>query len=207
MRARFEIELKDNKVMVYSQQCYENTMTFNLLQQITKSIVIPICDTYTLQEDGFYTLWHCKVPTLQWLKECNISELVKYSNVYIIKDNIVYKYLYKTDEFIEISGDYLINNIRNSNIVYDYKNFFSLFYLKECLLKFINESFSIKDCSRLSKIENEKIVFERNNILMFYNLLKYYIDCEKYYIAQEILDKLQNCYNYCTSTKKCGCNG
>lgn len=237
MRAEFNIKLKDNNLIVSSNIKFKNAIAVNILIQNTtkeQSIINTYLandsideSEFNLSNDGFYTIYHVIIPTLEWLKQAitDVSEMIKYDNIYVTDKKQIYKYYYKTNKLIPIDSQEIleINCNSKTNIISEHKDLFLYYYLRNCLINFLDYDFQnlIKNCSdkkysingnccNSRTLSNKEIKFRRDIILMFLNLIKYYVYCEKYYTAQELLEEFINCYGYCSDNIKintCNCHG
>lgn len=237
MLKNFSIEQKDNKIIVSSENKTEDTMILNVLinNTIDSSDIVSQCladdsvdeSQFELDKDGFYTIYRIVIPTLKWISDRtdDITEILKYDNIYVIDDNTLYKYYYKTQKLVPIDTEEIIeiNSDSKTNIKKEYINFFSYYFLEQCFLDFTNainaqyiqcypKKYTNGNCGcGRQEFSSSLLKFRRNTILMFLNLIKYYIKCKNFWEAYKLLDQFNNCYKFCKSNlqykKSCGCNG
>lgn len=205
----------------YTRFKYSETLTIDVLQRITSSEIKHIITEYTphtseadsvrfpLPEDGFYSVDHVVLPTLEWLESVKDLDLSYYVNGVYVTDGVAcYIYRNNTLEPVDLEEVLNVNPEYTTISIASYK-VFSIDRLKKC---FINIATKILNtavkCNNLSK----ETRFNRDFLLMTITVINFYLEQNEYTQAELVLENL-GCHNLCNSTEAvafnktpCGCN-
>lgn len=221
MRARFDIEQKDCNILI-TGDCGDipcsQTVKLNILQKNTtkgSSLVESFLTydndmAYTLTSDGYYTIYHLVIPTVEWLNLNNDDNHLNRKfgeEIYVASGKTILKY--NGESYENVTLEELLECKEKSNFGIEKKDFFSLCIIEQCLQSKIQELLEIENnCSYTSDTPKEELKYRRDMINMFLNMIRYYADCGKYWEAQRLLEKLNNCYQFCSEedNTQCECN-
>lgn len=169
--------------------------------------------TVNIPSDGAYITYYIILPTVQWLQaqlEKGTDILNLYSLVYVIDNSHIYKYI--DSELTEIPLDEILEiNPDKTTISISSKISFSICRLNDCYISLCKHILN----NQLSKCENQnlsELTFKRDYIWMTVNVIKYLVEQEQYMEAQNILDQINRCNQFCynnyvsNNTYECGCN-
>lgn len=206
---------------------YSETCTINIIQRNTATSE-EILDTiitdhtsyldeahYQLQRDGFYTIHHFIIPTVDWLeqelkKEHSILE--KGIELYVCDCNSVYRYCDGT--LTEVSPEVLSEiNTENTTISRISINQFSICYLYDCYISLCRQIFERINYRCMNKSNLDEIKFKRDFLWMTINIIKYYVELNQLLEAQRLLEEVNFCGGLCNEqgivkqqSSGCGCN-
>lgn len=230
--------IKGNNIMITgdSKVCkipWDQTVTLNILQRNTveKQTIVDQCvilhsgideGMFNNLEDGYYTVYHLIIPNINWLEsnKKDISEFYRYNNIYVYKEEIIYKYDVRADKLLDVDLEQLLEiNCNATNIISECKDIFIYNKLENCVISLLNSSLSslVRKCLEKEQKENtktdsKKLLYNRDFTYMILNMIKYYVHCEDYYEAERLLEEFNICFGYCDdvdvsgSTIKCKCH-
>lgn len=165
-----------------------------------------------LGEDGYYTIYHIILPTVDWFNKQNnqqYNNFKKYKDIYVSNGKNIYLLqngqleLFNPIEFITN-----INLKRSTAVKFEQQFFFTCYlwkcyiYLCKQLLNSLSEKTTImgnhslkknKDLSGLSK----DLIYRRDFIWATINVLNYLIDACQFEEAEKILEEVQRCNGMC----------
>lgn len=164
---------------------------------------------YTFKQDGYYTIYHIIVPTLEGYYNM-LEKDPDFFNDYhcvIVYDNGVFKEIHDDDIF-EVKLD-TIHTIYNdpyldTTVACSHKEIFIKCHLEDCYVDYSKKLLEaqLRNCTR--NIEGQ---FERDFLWMTLNVINYYIEYGQYNEAQRILEQVNYCNGFCNNNNKdCGCN-
>lgn len=207
---------------------YSETITINIIQYTSVKETSLLETTFTehtsyldeayanLEKDGFYTVTHIIVPSLQWLvnelqKEDNFTKFTN-KNIYVSDGQKIYQYL--NGELKEKPIEIFIDlNVEDTTISRVCKQTFAVYYLYQCYITICKEILNnaIIDCHR-SNSDLQSLIFKRDFLKMTISVLQYHIEFNQLYEAQRILETVNYCGTFCSNipSKKlnnsgCGC--
>ena len=201
---------------------YSETCTINVVKAITSKqeelLNVFYSDHLTesdsirviLPRDGFYSVDHLVLPTLDWLEKVKLQDLSEYLFIYVTDGTQVYKYIDGKLELTDIEEITEVNPERTTISISRFK-VFNMDGLKQCYtqaaLKILNNA--VTRC----KTVDDEIRFNRDFLWMTINVINYYLEWDKYSEAQIVLENL-GCTNLCpepngnydTPKSGCGCH-
>ena len=206
---------------------YSETCTINIIQRNTatsEEILDSIITDHTsyldeihyqLQQDGFYTIHHFIIPTVDWLKqelEKEHSILEKNIELYVCDCNTIYRYYDGT--LTEVSPEVLSEiNTENTTISRISIDQFSICYLYDCYISLCKQIFKRINYRCMNKSNLDEIKFKRDFLWMTINIIKYYVELNQLLEAQRLLEEVNFCGGLCNEQKTvkqqssgCGCN-
>lgn len=205
----------------YTRFKFSETCTIDALNRITSQEVTTQLTTYTqhdseadsvrftLAEDGFYSVDHVVLPTVEWLYKVKDLDLSYYKNgiyvtdgyqCYVYKNNILSPV--EIQEIINVNPEYTTISIASYKV-------FSIDRLKHCYMNLARNI--LNSAGRCLKVDSA-IRFNRDFLLMTITVINFYLEENEYTEAELVLEQL-GCYNLCNATntkpfnsKPCGCN-
>lgn len=170
---------------------------------------------YTFDKDGYYSIYHIILPTMDWYKS-NPDFINDYDCV-VVYDKGKFKVIYHgTPEIKEVDLDYvfLIGASPNleSTIAYSEKEVFITCHLEKC---YVDYSKDLLDTQLNACKRNIDGQFERDFLWMTLNVIDYYIGFGQFNEAQRILEQVNYCNGFCKENQcnkckpkksDCGCN-
>lgn len=173
---------------------------------------------FTVKRDGYYTVHHIIIPTVQWFENTyqlqNDEYRKAFGTVYIIdEDNKLYKY---TEEgFVECTVKEIVERnhegttIQKCIIDVFYTGFLQLCYINYCRKLFSNLT---KGCN-YSPEETKDLTYARDFLWMTLNTIDYQISFKQYMEAQRVLEMTNYCGGFCQNQELnagpnigCGCS-
>lgn len=206
---------------------YSETYTINIIQKTTTSdeqVVETIFTDHTsyldeayykFQQDGFYTVHHLILPSLEWLEnELQKDESILNTNVGIYVSDCKNIYYYNNGELItKSSNEIILLNTDNTTISKISVDRFSICYLYDCFIYLCKQIFSKINYKCLDKSNLGDLQFKRDFVWMSINVIKYYVELNQLFEAQRILEEINYCGGFCNEQQLsvqqntgCGCN-
>lgn len=221
------LEDTNYSILRYFNYKYSETCTINVLQHNTSSKQSLYSVIYTdhssyldeaiipINKDGYYTVYHMVLPTVDWLKDKLKNpefDLSIYSSIYVTDGQKVYKAVDTVLQECDITEITQVN-IYNTTISRCEKELFHFYDLYSCYINMCNDIFnkSILRCPDKNQ-DLKDIRYNRDFIWSAINVIKFYIENNEYESAQLLLEKLDSCNGICKQqTKngqmyKCGCS-
>ena len=212
---------------------YSQTATINIIQKntIDKEEIVQTIITnhngyldeayYQIQQDGFYTIYHIILPTIDWLKveikkDNSFVRSIKNYSIYVCDCDRIYEYV--NDTLKEISSEILsqVNSVNTTISILKQDSFF-ICNLFACYISLCNQLFkTLYKCDTCKETDNSKtlIRYKRDFIWSTINVLKYYIQSENFLEAQRVLENVEYCGGICNDRESnngqksgCGCSG
>lgn len=206
---------------------YSETCTVNIIQQNTVESE-QIIDTvftdhisyldeihYKLNKDGFYTIHHFILPSLEWFekeiqKEHSILE--KNIDIYICDCENIYHYC--KGELVKVDPEVIVEvNTNNTTISKISIDQFSIYYLYNCYINLCKQIFQNTYYKCFDNSNLKDINFKRDFIWMAINVIKYYVGLNQLLEAQRLLEEINYCGGICNERvsikqqrSRCGCN-
>lgn len=201
---------------------YSDTYTLNIIQYHSTekdevvgvisnkhdTVIRDLCE-YIIEKDGYYTIYHIILPTIQWLE----VELEKEQNIlneihcYVTDGCSIYYYdgenliLQDLEVFTEI-------NTNGTTISLASKKIFNVVYLYECYINKCKQS--LKDSyNKCPENLNEDLIYIRDLIWITLCVIRYLTELEKYEEAQNIIEVISKCNYICNlqiKSNKQNCN-
>ena len=204
----------------YTNFKYSETCTIDVLNRITTAEVKTILTTYTqhdnpadsvrfpLPEDGFYSVDHVVLPTLQWLDSVKDLDLSYYKNgIYVTDGYQCYIYRLGVLSPVEVQEVITINPAYTTISIASYK-VFSIDNLKHCYIELAKQ---ILNSSVKCNAIDGTVRFNRDFLLMTITVINFHLEENEYSEAEIVLERL-GCYNICGGTnnkpynsRPCGC--
>lgn len=205
----------------YTRFKYSETLTIDVLNRITSQAVTTQLVTYTqhnheadsvrfpLPEDGFYSVDHVVLPTIEWLYKVKDLDLSYYRNGIYVTDG-VQCYVYRGQVLVPVEIQEVINvNPEFTTISIASYKVFSIDRLKHCYINLARNI--LNTAGRCLKVDSE-VRFNRDFLLMTITVINFYLEENEYTEAELVLEQLA-CYNLCDATnsqpfnsKPCGCH-
>lgn len=161
-----------------------------------------------LPKDGYYTVEHLVLPTLEWLDSVKNQDLSIYNGIYVTDGNNIYKYFQDELYVVDPNEPVEVNPESTTISIVKYK-VFSIDRLKHCYAK-ISRTILNSYGGRCSSIDSTDR-FNRDFLWMTINVISYYLEWNRYSEAQLILESL-SCYEFCPDEgifniegQSCGC--
>ena len=161
-----------------------------------------------LPEDGYYSIYHLVLPTLQWLEIVKDEDLSEYNMIYVTDGSNIYRY--QNGQLIFVDPMEVIEvNPYNTTISISNFQAFSIDRLKHC---YASASKQIMDnyVGKCASVDST-LKFNRDFLWMTINVITYYLEWGKYSEAQIILEDL-GCHKFCPDVTpfknehvSCGC--
>ena len=212
----------DPSVLVsYDKFKYSQTCTINVLKyQSSKEemLVNVLYSTHTeesdsmripLFKDGYYTVDHIVLPTIEWWEQVKNENLTWYSIIYVTDGFSIYKAVNGELEHVD-SVEITEVNPERTTISIQRFNVFNMHGLKQCYL--ITARKILDDYPKHCQSVDPTLRFNRDFLWMTINVLLYYIEDSRFTEAQLVLEQI-TCYklcpdtiNYLSKTPSCGCN-
>lgn len=207
---------------------YSQTYTVNIIQHTTTkdSEIVATLFTqhcvyldevyYKLNKDGYYTIYHIILPSVEWLQEqidIDSSILTKNLVIYVTDGNKIYKY---SNGQLEEQDSLVIAtiNTEGTTISRSDGDTFAIGHLFKCYIKVCKAIFSDLDFRCLKHPNTEDLTFKRDFLWMTINVIKYYTDFGQLLEAQRLLEEVNYCNGLCNDTsyitkgiRNCGCGG
>lgn len=155
--------------------------------------------------DGWYTGYQIEVPTQEWLDytmDTCPETLSSYNTIYYIADNTLYKYNYWDNTTSNVEPVELIKNPNGiTNIKISFIDFFIKDALEAQIISLIEQSFTKDSCKKSSEVccpcktdVTSDVIEKRDQIQNIIELIDYYVECQDYDSAQELLDQYNDCF-------------
>ena len=201
----------------YSQSCTINIVRYNATGEY--KVEDSFISLHGEEEDsvvihfeynGYYTLCHIVLPTLDWLEAVKDLDLSYYQIIYVTDGEKIYKYKRDSQTLEEVDPQEVMEvNPEGTTIQGKAYNIFNLDALERCYIK---ASMNVMNSytGRCAKVD-DTIRFNRDFLWMTLNVIKYHLQRGKYAYAQMILENLK-CYNFCSDLGQlktkvpCGCS-
>lgn len=206
---------------------YSETYTVNIIQKntVTSEEILDTLYTdhssyldevhYQLKQDGFYTIHHLILPSLEWLQrelEKEHSVLEKDLDVYVCDCSNVYRYC--SGELTQVSSEVLAEiNTENTTISRTSIDQFSICYLYDCYVSLCRQIFKRINYRCVNENDLDEIKFKRDFLWMTINIIKYYVELNQLLEAQRLLEEVNFCGGLCNEQglskqqgSGCGCN-
>lgn len=200
---------------------YSQTCTVNVLKSVTsqgEELVNTFYSLHTtdsdsvrliLPHDGFYSVDHVVLPTIDWLDAVRNEDLSEYLFIYVTDGINVYKYHNEQLDKVDIEEVLQVNTERTTISISRFK-VFNLNGLKHCYVE-ASKNLLNNAILRCKSVDNE-LRFNRDFLWMTINVINYYLEWNQYTEAQIVLENL-NCSNLCpkdtdsysSSNLGCGC--
>jgi hypothetical protein len=205
----------------YTRFKFSETCTIDVLNRITSQEVTTQLVTYTrhdheadsvrfpLASDGFYSVDHMVLPTVEWLYKVKDLDLSYYRNGIYVTDGFQC-YIYRDGLLspVEIQEVINVNPELTTISIASYK-VFSIDRLKHCYINLARNI--LNTAGRCLKVDSE-VRFNRDFLLMTITVINFYLEENEYTEAELVLEQLA-CYNLCDATntppfnsKPCGCH-
>lgn len=164
-----------------------------------------------IKKDGWYKIYQYVIPNnawLEWATEQGILE--NYDSVYVVKDNVLYKYV--DGELTQCYVEELLSDTGTTNVWLTEKNVFVIFNLWQCYLNYCKKMLD-NECSKDSNCDStcdDEMTKNRNLLWIFLNVIQYYVHFGMFDKAQEFLEEITGgCNTLCSNemfSKDYNCN-
>lgn len=209
---------------------YSYTYTVNIIQytSLKESSIIKSFITshdvfldevyYETPKDGFYTIHHFVLPSVEWLHE----ELEKEESVLTTTDLAIYVtdgsniYQYVNNELILKDLELIIEiNSEGTTLSKETKTMFQICKLYNCYINLCKKllNLPLEKCAP-TDYNSQELIFKRDFVWMTINIIKYHVQYDQLNEAQRILEMINYCNNFCNDILKtkpnnvgCGCSG
>lgn len=203
---------------------YSETYTINIIQR-NKLNSSEILNTYytehcsyldeqhvKIDQDGYYTIYHVILPSIDWLnnelsKDKNITSNSDI-NIYVTDGSKIYKY--NNSKLTEVEPKIVSEiNIENTTISRIESDQFIICKLFQCYINLCKSIFNNTNLKCLNKSNTSELTYNRDFLWMSINVMKYYIEKGYFAEAERVLENIDYCNGFCqqdiTITKKSGC--
>lgn len=224
----------DSEQVSFRNYTFNQTATINIVTSIasdeTKTLesysLVPHIDLdideIELKSDGLKEVTHIIIPTLQWFNyvmERDPSSLDLYINgIYFIGENDEF-FKYSFGELQEVEIEELLEiNQNNTTLIKNSLHIFELCHLEECFFKLCSYLLNNMPCTDPCFMDKTKSfatdILNRDIVWMAINAIKYCIEQQQFFRAQQILEKIETCWGICkdlnninsTQYTGCGCH-
>ena len=214
-------EDEQSVLLSYDKFKYSETCTINVIKYQSSKEEMLINVLYSLHteesdsmriplfKDGYYTIDHIVLPTLDWWENVKNMDLSYYSNIYVTDGFSIFKAI--DGELVHVDSIEITEvNPERTTISIQHFNVFNMSGLKHCYLSIARNI--LDDYPKHCQSVDPTLRFNRDFIWMTINVLLYYIEDSKYTEAQLIIEQL-NCYKFCpdainftNKSSSCGCS-
>lgn len=223
---------EDEQDIIYLKSYYKNnkykysdTLTLNIIEKHTvetPSEIISILyndhcsyldeQHYRIEKDGYYTIHHIILPTIEWYKFAVENNLVPDLDIYVTDGIKVYRV--SGQEATEVDTNVILEiNAEGTTISKLYKDTFIICSLYQCYIDICKQIFNNSNIRCLTNpTDLNDLIFKRDFLWMTINVLEYHTTFNMYYEAQRLLENINYCGQFCQpcSTSKtissCGCS-
>ena len=168
--------------------------------------------TFTVEEDGYYTVDHIILPNMTWYENSSEEYRNYYDVIYITDGEKVYKQV-KGETLKECTiKEILERNIEGTTIQKCRVDIFYTAGLQNCYIWYCKQIFDAL-LNACDKGKHADFIFARDMIWMTLNIIDYLVGFKQYLEAQRILEMFQKCGGYCKDFSitrpniNCGCAG
>jgi len=157
--------------------------------------------TFTVEEDGYYTVDHIILPNMTWYENAPQDYFDYYDVIYVTDGEKVYKQV-KGGSLEECTvKEILERNIEGTTIQKCRVDIFYTAGLQNCYIWYCKQIFDglLNTCER-NKYND--YIFARDMIWMTLNIIDYLVGFKQYLEAQRILEMFQKCGGYCKDFSK-----
>lgn len=208
---------------------YSQTYTINIIEHnaTTGSTIETVLYTehcsyldeayYTLTKDGYYTIYHLILPSINWLEEeLQKEDSILNSGIAIYVTDGAKIYHYYNGQITEQEPAVIKDiNTQETTISRIEGDSFSICFLYECYINLCKQIFNSMNIRCLNQNDNlSDLIFKRDFLWMTINVIKYYTDFGNLLEAQRILESVNYCNGMCTeqtiqnnNNYGCGCSG
>lgn len=213
----------DYNIVRYFNYKYSETCTINILYYNStanpgiSNIAYTTHESYldeaeiSINKDGYYTVHHMVLPTVEWLKSVLADpefDLGVYEHIYVTDGQKTYEY--RNGELQQIEELELIKiNPYHTTLSRCEKQFFHIYDLYKCFIQLSNAIF---DTKFVKCPEKSVDTYYRDFVWSAINVMKLYVEKDQYESAQLLLEKLYSCNGICKTktnngtTYSCGCS-
>lgn len=201
---------------------YSQTCTINVVKAITsqqEELLNVFYSNHTtdadsirviLPRDGFYSVDHLVLPTLDWLEAVKDQDLSEYLFIYVTDGIQVYKYVDGNLSVVDIDEVVEINPERTTISISRFK-VFNIDGLKRCYTLAARQI--LNNAALRCKTIDDELRFNRDFLWMTINVINYYLEWDRYSEAQIVLENI-GCANLCPNDESlysptksgCGCH-
>lgn len=189
---------------------YSETYTLNIIQyhQTDKDEILTLLlsdhsnddiSTYKFSKDGYYTIYHLILPTIEWFKtEYEKEDSILKSDIkHYITDGLNI-YLYDGSNLIQQELETIIEiNTESTNISISHKDIFSICYLYKCYLDLCRKS--LIDYNIKCQEENNSTSYLRDVVWMTLAAIRYLSEFQRFQEAQKLLRTVNRCNGLCNT--------
>lgn len=203
---------------------YSETYTINIIEYVstTKRSILTTLYTdhcgyldevyYQVPKDGYYTIYHILLPSIEWLKEQLQKEdnILKDTQIYVTDGTSIYKL---SENKLVVVDPELVSQINTEGTTISRSTFdtFYIGYLFKCyvsLCKKIFEGMNIKCLNNNSDLF--EAIYNRDFLWMTINVIKYHTEFGDLLEAQRLLETINSCNGLCNQnvtikSNGCGC--
>lgn len=224
------IDEKETNTTPYYQQNrfkYSETCTINIIQRnkidkeeieatiFTDHISYLDEEHYKIQSDGHYTIYHCILPTVNWLMEQTQKDdniLSDDIDIYVTDGEKIYNYC--EGDLKEVDPVELANrNTDNTTISRAEVDEFMIYQLYQCYISLCKALFNDLAIRCKKSGDYDEIIYKRDFLWMTINVLKYLVEFGSFGEAERILEEVNYCGGFCDGSEMrkksgsgCGCN-
>lgn len=179
-------------------------------------------DEITLDKDGLKRIDHIIIPTIEWfnyVRQLDETAFDSYTNGVYFLGNEDKFYKYHTGQIQEVTIQEIIEtNQNNTTLIKSALHTFQMCHLEECFFQLCMYLINNLPCSDPCFTEKTKgfslQILNRDIVWMVINAIKYCIEQQQFFRAQQLLEKIETCWGICkdlhninnTNFKGCGCN-
>lgn len=202
-------------VLVYNKTSGEKTLSPIISDNTEDTVYLDI------PEDGWITLSHIILPSLEWVKqnEDNFKERPENYYIYCTDGQAIYRYLRGTWNTVSIDVIALQDNTVNTTMSRVDKDYVSICFLKQCYVNLCQQIFdglcglgsnTNKGC--FSNNIDKDLQTRRDLVWMGINVIKYMVQLNMLAEAERIIELLESCNGICsrssstTKSSGCGCS-
>ena len=212
---------KLNKTYKYSESCSVDVLRYNKIDKAIYKYKIynPHTGEYStslpIKSDGYFTIIHLIFPTLQYIKDNNITFERNNGPVIYTDGQSYYNYISES-QIEEISIEDVIEKADedNSTVLKAEKDFVSICLLRKCYINLCQQIFNnrgFSHCLDRSTVDND-LIYRRDLLWMAINVIEYLTECNQLNEVERIIEMLDGCNGLClpsditSKTNGCGCS-
>lgn len=177
--------------------------------------------------DGWFTVYHVVIPTIDWfnaeLDKSSGSALNLYNTVYYTNGQDIFKYIDGHSEYVDIN-ELLEINAEGTTISITSKEYVSVCFLRKCFINLCQQIFRTKGlwgdgtgaaksrcCPNKDAVDSD-LIFRRDLVWSALNVIKYMTEFNQLAEAERIIEQIGGCNGLCKSEFRqmsqhgCGCS-
>lgn len=170
--------------------------------------------------DGWFSVVHIILPTIDWVKaeyEKNLHGLLfAYKTVYFSDGQVIYKLTNNTSElqYTQVPLKEIIEvNTTDTTLDRTSSDYVAICYLQQCFISLCKQIFSNKNFSKcFTYSADNDLMYKRDLVWMTINVVKYLVEFNQLAEAERLINSIGGCNGLCKRefqqfpNRGCGCN-